>query len=196
MNTIKIAVVSIGVLLLSGCKLADTLTDYTASTLCTKIFLSGLPVAHIMKTDIVPATLGTASFVKIDIDYHEKSVKAKYSRTQAKAIYRENMGCTLVGEVSESELRDQTLPNVPLAYLDPQQAWPYGSAGVSAAAGVNLDIIEQAADELFQEKELFKLNTSSVLVVYKGKLVFERYAPSTSSIPQFLCFLFLKRFQR
>ncbi|OUS36236.1 hypothetical protein A9R00_11655 [Oleispira antarctica] len=174
--------------LLSGCNLSETITDYTASTLCSKLFLAELPKKHILKTDLIPTTVGLVGSVYKKIDYQSKTVTASFSGAKSKAIYLDNLGCTVVGDVSEGELRQRSVTDVESAYLDPDSPWPYGSAGIDRATGddesdIDVSIISQAADKLFIEDQLFAKNTASVLVSYKDKLIFERYAdqyqPST-----------------
>lgn len=171
----KIGLVIVSVILLSGCKLAETLTAYTASTLCSKLFLENLSKSHILTTDLIPTTLGLVSSVYQKVDYRSKTVTAYYSGSKSKAIYLDRLGCTLVGDVSESELRQRSVSEIAPAYLASDAPWPYGRAGVSAVNGVDIMEIAQAANELFTENQLFAKNTASVLVAYQGKLVYERY---------------------
>ena len=184
----KKSLLSVFTVLLSGCNLSETITDYTASSLCSKLFLADLPKKHILKTDLIPTTVGLVGSVYKKIDYRSKTVTASFSGSKSKAIYLENLGCTIVGNVSESELRQRSVEDVELAYLDPDSPWPYGSAGISRVDDIDLSSIEYAADRLFREDQLFAKNTASVLVSYKDKLIFERYAEqyqSSTPMPMF-----------
>jgi len=181
MNLCRVGIVSVFVVLLSGCKLAETLTAYTASTLCSKVFLADLPKSHILKTDLIPTTLGLVSTVYQKVDYRSKTVTAYYSGSKSKAIYLDRLGCTLVGETSESELRQRYVPEIAPADLTSDTPWPYGSAGVSANNSVDIAEITRAANDLFTENQLFAKNTASVLVAYQDKLVYERYASEYQS---------------
>jgi CubicO group peptidase (beta-lactamase class C family) len=176
MKILKISGICVLSLAASGCKLADTMASYAATTMCTKVFLSGLSEQHVMETDLIPASKGAAKAALFDVDYTDKTVLVRFLDSTQKAIYRDQLGCTLVGNVSEAELRQQTLPALEPLELDSTIPWPQGSAGVSWVNNVDLEAIDAAADGLFEDKPTYDINTSSVLVSYRGKLVYERYA--------------------
>ncbi len=176
MKLLKISCICALSVSVTGCKIADTMAAYAATTMCTKVFLSGLSEKHIMDTDLIPASKGAVKAALINVDYQDESVQVRFLDSTKKAIYRENLGCTLTGGVSEETLRAQKLPDVDFTELSPSVSWPYGSAGVSPVNGVNVEAIDDAANVLFEEKSHYDINTSSVLVAYQGKLVYEKYA--------------------
>ncbi|GAA3919530.1 serine hydrolase [Litoribacillus peritrichatus] len=180
MKALKISCICMLSVTASGCKLADTMASYAASTMCTKVFLSGLSEQHVMETDLIPASKGAVKAALFNVDYADQTVQVQFLDSKRKAIYRDQLGCTLVGDVTEAELRQQTLPQLESPELDANQVWPAGRAGVSYVSGVELDQIDLAAQGLFEDKSTYEINTSSVLVSYKGKLVYERYADDYS----------------
>lgn len=112
-----------------------------------------------------------------NIDHEHKTVTNSFLTSYSKAIYRDGLGCTLVGKVSEESLRNQYLPSIDTVDLDPEQPWPKGTAGMTELAGFNYQKFNPSVDYHFTEHEDFQIKTSSVLVAYQGKLIYERYAP-------------------
>jgi CubicO group peptidase (beta-lactamase class C family) len=115
------------------------------------------------------------------INYDDKSATASCKllnprNATYKSIWRKNIGCTLVEELSEAEIRAQNLGNLePEAPLDPNLPWPFGEGFFPerTPSGVDIGCLEALADEQFSEEIP---NPRAMVVIYKGELVFERYA--------------------
>lgn len=98
----------------------------------------------------------------------------------ATATYREHIGCTLLSQQTESSalaiIRQQVIP-VAVEPLPPGE-WPHGSGGVTSdiPASVDMQAIQQTVDAAFTENYPGQRNTTSFLVIYKDKLIAEKYA--------------------
>jgi CubicO group peptidase (beta-lactamase class C family) len=140
---------------------------------------SGIPEEVAAREDMgyIPASGTTYS-----IDYEERSVTATclinnpLNQTY-KSIYREHVGCTLVEVLSEAEIRAQQLGDVaPPAPLDPSVPWPRGEGFFPEQAPPEVDraCLARVAAEQFADR---LANPRAILVVYRGQLVYEEYAP-------------------
>lgn len=99
------------------------------------------------------------------------------------AIFRENLGCTLVEGLTEAELRAQhTGDNTPPPHLDPNVEWPVGEAGPTADVppGVDMDCVRARVAEQFADTGA---NPRGITVVYREKLIFEQYQTAPDGTP-------------
>ena len=180
-------IVLIILLIIAGWYLSDTLpigTGHTAKTVCSNVFISGRDAQDVFTEDIAPLHfLFAITDFKVDPD--EKSVSADaFGFAERKAIYRDGCGCTIVNGLTEDELRQQNIGDINLLKYSPEQRskrpWPAGNHGplVSLPAGVDAQKLAKAMDAAFAESGPQNLRkTRAVVVVYKGELIAERYAP-------------------
>ena len=180
-------IVLIILLIIAGWYLSDTLpisTGHTAKTVCSNVFISGRDAQDVFTEDIAPLHfLFAITDFKVDPD--EKSVSADaFGFAERKAIYRDGCGCTIVNGLTEDELRQQKIGDINRLKYSPEQRskrpWPAGNHGplVSLPAGVDAQKLAKAMDAAFAESGPQNLRkTRAVVVVYKGELIAERYAP-------------------
>lgn len=126
---------------------------------------------------------------KIQIDKESESVTASlFGLGQRKAIYREGVGCTLVVEKSEEEIRSQKMSiPLPLPYDPDTLQWPLGNLIDSAVfQEPKYQTIKEVAAKAFLEKNPTKpVNTRAVIIIHHGHIVAEKYADGyTSKQPQ------------
>lgn len=174
------------VTLITGCKDSQiSLTGYVASMACSKSFVSGFGQDQINNQDLKLITNGSSENAKPSINSNMQSVSSKILTTKKTAIYREGIGCTLVGDNSgisdEASLRRQVMPNIPLLALDVNTPWPMGQQGVIQKLSPQVfSMIDGAANIQFSENKTYQVATHSIAIAHKGELVYERYAPGIS----------------
>lgn len=172
--------------LLSGC---DSLNDlpvgkgHASKTLCSLVFNSGLDEALATNIFIAPSLPPLPLIWRIHTDYDAQTVTVGdrifgSDIGAATSIYRDGIGCTLLVNKSMAEVDAQ--PFIPLEppVLPSDQYWPLGSAGLfgQEIPGLDVDALNVAVANAFIETEEVPRNTTSLVVIYDGKLVAEQYA--------------------
>ncbi len=170
--------------LMTGCKDSQlSLTGYVASMGCSKAFVSGFSPGQINQQDLELITGGSSNNAKPSFNHAKKSVSSKILTTEKVAIYREGLGCTLVGDRAgisdEASLQRQVMPHVAKLSLDESTPWPIGMQGIAAGelAAQQFSAIDRAADIQFSENKSYQVATHSIAIAHKGQLIYERYAP-------------------
>ncbi|MEL6543225.1 MAG: serine hydrolase domain-containing protein, partial [Myxococcota bacterium] len=117
--------------------------------------------------------------VKVDRKRRAVSVEIFGSQESVQAAFRDGLGCIVLG--AEQSLADlEALPKLEgwpeVASADTQ--WPVGDLGARASHGpdVNEKALAAASEWAFQRPSP-EQDTLSLLVVHRGKIVHERYAP-------------------
>lgn len=145
-------------------------SSYDAKTVCSCMFVSGRELDNIKSEDLY-----AVPFANITVDKEIQTVTANiYGFAETKAIYRKGLGCTLVNELSEEEIRKQ--PSVPSGDTLTEKLSLTTSIEIDKAA---LDKILNAA---FEEKDpQHIIRSRAIVVLYDGKLVAEKYAQNITS---------------
>ncbi len=173
---------------------------FKAKALCAGVFVQGLSAAAIEREDsgFDPAF----GLMRAKIDVTRKSVTCSvlglglFART---AIYVEGLGPVLLSGRSEKSLRAMAPPPAPA--VDPavdRRAidWPEGDRE-PAGPSPRLDsgALRAAMDGVFAETDPGRLKrTRAALVVYRGRIVAERYAPGVSKDTRLLSWSMAKSF--
>ncbi len=148
---------------------------YKAKILCSCVFVSKRDPSSALVEDV-----GFLGQIEAKIDDRNQTVTTHLlGQPVHKALYREGLGCTMVLGVSEDTLRDQYKPPPAAAALPDDQPWPKGR-GSAEKPPVEVDStkLEAALSQAFVEANAsFPHRTRAVVIVYKGKLIAERYAP-------------------
>lgn len=180
---LRISLIAVAALLIFGINYAwKTLpiaTAYSAKIMCSCVFLSGREEASILEQD-----LSSFDGVDINVNYLDSTVVAKVmGLAKRTAVFREGLGCTLALGTTVEQLKSQ---NAEITKPDSRQAnnyWPTGEnfAGGDFPAEIDEDALERALDKIFQEDDPERLQgTRAAIVVYKGKIIAERYAEGFS----------------
>jgi CubicO group peptidase (beta-lactamase class C family) len=153
------------------------ISGYSAKNMASGIFVAGRSEGSVKNEELGSFPLSLASFT---INYRDSSVTASvFGLAKHKAIYRKGLGCTLVNDLSELEIREQNfvLP-APSALSIDSIAWPNGELVAGVYPELKADSLNIALDRAFEEPIPGKrTGTRAVVVVYNGKLVAEKYAP-------------------
>jgi CubicO group peptidase (beta-lactamase class C family) len=148
-----------------------------AKTMCSCVYLAGRsPESVIQKELQVFPGLDAISLV---LNNQDSTVTATLLWQSSKAIYRKGLGCTLLAEAEESQVRAQRYKVHDGLLVDQDTIpWPSGDLGAySAAEDINREAIDEIVDEAFYEKDPENpINTHAVVVVYENKIIAEKYA--------------------
>lgn len=140
---------------------------YNAKILCSSYFISKRNIESIVNED-----LGIFPYITHSVDNENKIVTASVlGLFTRKAIYRDKLGCTLISNIDENELKNQ---------YSPEKLNNLGNVkNIDLEKGVfnNIDsnILNQTIEEAFIEDKEGKKNTRAVLVLHKGKIIAEKY---------------------
>jgi CubicO group peptidase (beta-lactamase class C family) len=149
-------------------------TGAVAKTVCSDVFVAGREAEGLLAEE-----LPKAFFVSYEVDASAGTVTADAYGLQAKtAVHRPGLGCALALDVEPEQLRAEGFEVTPRPASD--APWPAGEGTDPRPDPPGLDraALEAAIDEVFAvPDEGPPLNTRAVLVVHRGRLLAERYAP-------------------
>ncbi|MEM9337839.1 MAG: serine hydrolase [Bacteroidota bacterium] len=149
------------------------LNGHAAKTLCSCVFVAGIPEEKAIAEDIgfFPVSMGS----KI-VDYDTKSVTANFWGFKPKtAYYRGGLGCAFFNEGKPNDESMERKVEIP----DTLKNWFDYVDTVAALNDRQKKALDAALTWAFTEKdpEQPTLITRAVAIVYKGQLVGEKYAP-------------------
>jgi len=153
------------------------ISGYDAKQMCSCVFVSERD-----KTDIDSSELSEYPFnmATTKIDITDSSVTASiWGFATKKAVYRKGVGCTLINNISESELRSQPFTTItPPALNTDTIPWPMGDKIPDKfPAAIDKTKLDNAVAKSFTEPYPGKKQrTRAVIVLYDGQIVAEKYA--------------------
>jgi CubicO group peptidase (beta-lactamase class C family) len=157
---------------------------YSAKVAASAVFVSGRTIESVLDQEMAPDAPLQAlvrPLLSYEVDREQKTVSATVLGTKVSAAFVDGLGCTIVrGDVAT--LRARALPPV-VTQFDPR-AWPVGDAVDAAGmpSGIDGAAIDKALDAAFTDREgRAKARTRAVVVVHKGRIIAERYAPGFSA---------------
>ncbi len=153
---------------------------YAAKYVCSQVFIDGRDPAYVFQYEVKP-TNPLFSLVSPKVDYKNKTVtsKAYGFRKPMTAVYRDKFGCTLAIDTAHEELYAQAKGALPRKNPDQGSLWPKGERVDTGAVPPEVDRGKLAAvlEDAFKEPGPDTMqNTQAVVVVYKGKIIAEKYA--------------------
>jgi CubicO group peptidase (beta-lactamase class C family) len=154
-------------------------SGYGSKNLCSAVYLQHRDPANVIKEDLgdFPLSLGTFT-----VNEKDSSVTGSvWGLAKRKTIYRNGVGCTLINDLTEAEIRNQqfALPAKPTINTD-SIPWPYGDKlSDTILRTINKEQLETAVNMAMNEttKDGKPAYTRAVLVIYNGNIVAEKYAP-------------------
>jgi CubicO group peptidase (beta-lactamase class C family) len=154
------------------------MTGMAAKTMCSCVYVMQRDPESVTRKELT--VFPGLSSANITFHQDDSSVTASLLGRESKAIFRKGLGCTLLAERSEQELRQQKfdLPDAPAATQNTVR-WPSGDVkSDTLPAGVNYRQIKEAVDSAFVDIDPGKpIRTHAVMVVYDGQIIGEKYAP-------------------
>src|SRR5436190_9983940 len=154
-------------------------SGYGSKNLCSAVYLQHRNPIDVIKEDLgdFPLTLGTFT-----VNEKDSSVTGSvWGLARRKTIYRKGVGCTVINDLTEEEIRKQqfVLPEKPVINRD-SIAWPYGDKlSDTISVNINKEKLEVAVNNVMNEKTADgrTVYSRAVLVIYDRNIVAEKYAP-------------------
>ncbi|HEX6226049.1 MAG TPA: serine hydrolase [Chryseolinea sp.] len=144
-----------------------------AKTMCSCVFVTGRDAQSVRDKELqVFPGLSSARF-----EIGDSSVTATVLWKTSKAIFRKGLGCTLLAQQSEEDVRRQKIKLAASMPASDTLSWPAGDVIDPVSPNINHALLRQALADAFEEPNPSEpLNTHAVLVVHEGKIIGERYA--------------------
>ncbi len=160
-------------------RLAPIGSAYAAKMLCSGVFVAGRQPASVIAEDILADNTWLLRLVRAQVDRDERRTSATFlGFARREAQFRPGLGCTLaIGARISPEPKGGMAPD-----LGPEQS----PLPISAqAAAIDAPALEAALAWAFDEPDPQRLRrTRAVVVVHRGEIVAERYAPGfTANTP-------------
>jgi CubicO group peptidase (beta-lactamase class C family) len=153
------------------------IAGYGAKNLCSCVFVAGRDPQQVMAQELGGSLVNLGTY---KAHYEDSSATGSVlGLSERKAIYRKGLGCTLVSEISEEELRNQkiNLANKPASNQD-TMAWPQGNR-VTDSSLHKFKNLASVVDAAFVEPDIENpINTRAVVILHHGEIVAEKYAPT------------------
>jgi len=148
-------------------RVAHVATGFAAKTVCSGVFVSGRTPEAVVAEDIGSYRNPALAPVSVAVDRAQQIARATmFGLAGRQAVYRPGLGCTLAIGTSVEALKAAT-PELPPVMRAP----PLDQAPPDAR-------LEQALDEAFAEPGPAPTRrTRAVVVVHRGRIIAERYAP-------------------
>ncbi|MCI5105888.1 MAG: beta-lactamase family protein [Pseudomonadales bacterium] len=152
--------------------------------LCSSVLIGQRSIDHVMAHELSNPVLQEVSF-----SFEGDLVTAEGMGQTVSALYREELGCTLVKDRTEEQLRAQfDAQAYPARVAVSDGEWPLGNrvSLPDEIPGVDLSAINTAVDRAFDDIEADQdIDTRAVLVIHQGRIIAEQYAPPfDASMPQ------------
>lgn len=157
-------------------------TAYKAKILCSGVFLANRAPEDVLSLDLGVDDLAVLKYFNTHIDYERYTVASDFfGLAKRTAFYRPGLGCTLVMNTTREILRSQTKGfKAPVVQSRKDLLWPEGELVRTDRLpnGVKAELLRKVVEEAFSEPDpKRRRRTRAVVVVYKGRIVIERYAP-------------------
>lgn len=148
---------------------------YGAKNLCSCVFVGNRQPEDVIGNELAsfPLNLG-----KFHIDLSDSSAYGSVlGLSTRKAIYRNGLGCTLISQIDEAELRQQHVKLAQKPNVDQDTIpWPNGNLmDHSITTDVNKVELNKIVEGAFEEPEPAR-RTRAILIVYNGQIIAEKYA--------------------
>ena len=147
---------------------------YKAKMICSGVFVAGRDLDAVL-TDLHVDDLALLRYIPVSVDRETKTVTTRapglFTR---RAVYRDGLGCALIHDGPD---------RLPIPRRDLPQPKPISDDLVLAVVATpGNDRLDRVIALAFEEPDIQKLRrTNAVVVLHRGKLVAEKYAPGMSA---------------
>ena len=153
-------------------------SGYGSKNLCSAVYLQHRNPADVIREDLGAFPLSFGTFT---VNEKDSSVTGSvWGLAKRKTIYRKGVGCTIINDLREEEIRKQqfAIPAKPSINSD-SIAWPYGDKlPDTIPANINKEKLEVAVNNVMNERTADgkTVYSRAVLVIYDGNIIAEKYA--------------------
>lgn len=170
-------VIGVGIFFLNSALIIGS--GYSSKYLCSQVFMADRNPDLVFKNDVLP-THPLFRFITNTVDRNKKSVTATAFGilNKATAIYREGCGCTLMVDTSREALLEQSRDLQPKPEREDKGTWPNSEVVDFGNIPQNVDQtrLMEVIQEAFQEPGTDTMrNTQAVVVVYRDRVIAEKY---------------------
>ncbi len=172
---IALGIVSYAVYYLS--QALPIVAGYGAKNLCSCVFVANRDPKQIIAQELGAALVNLGTY---EAHYEDSSATGSvFGMSTRKAVYRKGMGCTLVSEITEDELRTQKINLAKKPALNQDTiAWPSGNK-ITDSLYNKIEELNSVVDEAFAEPDTANpVNTRAVIIIKDGNILAEKYASS------------------
>lgn len=153
------------------------MSGMAAKTMCSCVYVTGRSPESVIQKEL-QVFPGLAD-VKMQLNSIDSTVTGTVLWKTSKAIYRKGLGCTLLAEANESDIRKQhfKISKGPVVNQD-STAWPNGNIDAQATfPNIHNAALDKIVNHAFANSDPDNpINTHAVVVVYNGKIILEKYA--------------------
>lgn len=153
----------------------NMITGFAAKNVCSCTFEAGRDLESIETGD---NDFGPVYYAENKIDFENRAVASTiFGLKKRKAVYEDGVGCVLLPE--EGEGVNIEIPKPKRKFSTSQAAYPYGKGKQmdTIFPDVHYEDLQLAVKQAFDaEGEKLKI-TRAVVVLYKGQVIAEKYAP-------------------
>ncbi|MBD3648120.1 MAG: serine hydrolase [Pseudomonadales bacterium] len=156
-------------------------SGWMAHMVCSSVFISGRTLDHVMAVEFGPGSdpVLSALMPQVDVDRKTVTVPApEYDYEGQTAVYRDGLGCALSLDEPVKALRAVTIPPRQIRYSD-DELWPQGERVYTEDDSIDYGALQAAMDSAIGHSVEGR-GTRGVVVVHRGRLVGEAYAPGYS----------------
>lgn len=172
-----VLIVTAGVLLFVLITFPPVMSGMVAKTMCSCVYVTDRTAESVTAEEL--QVFPGLSSTTVEFNHQDSTVTATLLGRTRKAIFRKGLGCTLLAEQSEENLRTQKpfLADLNVKAGD-TVAWPSGNIVTDTVlAGLNYNAVEKAIDKAFADKDPNNpIFTHAVIAVYNGQIIGEKYA--------------------
>ncbi|MEP6711611.1 MAG: serine hydrolase [Ferruginibacter sp.] len=169
------------------------ISGYGAKNLCSCMFVAGRDAGSVEKEELGDFPLSLARY---KINYTDSSVTASiFGLAVKKSFFRRGLGCTLINDLSEKEIRSQKFVLTAPPLINPDSIpWPSGDKIIdSSYNGINRQQLKNILINAIKEDGIIeKHGTRALIVLYDGGLVGEEYATGFNRTSKMLCWSMVK----
>ena len=151
------------------------IAGYGAKNLCSCVFVAGRDPQQVIQQELGTSLINLGS---PQVHFEDSSATSSvFGLSTRKAIYRKGLGCTLVSEISEDELRKQPIHLASRPHLNQDSiAWPNGNR-IPDSLFNRIEKVNTVVESVFVEPDKENpLNTRAVVIIHKGQIIAEKYA--------------------